>query len=320
MNIMKRLEELNRKEDQFYTMSPEEINDISIELEKLKILLEWLQEQLKNIDEGGYNTESKRVAFNMKNTTPYCFKKVAFPMLISNKDTVPVEIFNWSQDEVKEIVFYYDFDNDPAYARNKSVNLSTDANDIEIEFYEKGAGSKTGNAVEKPYRYPVGFSEKQGYIVFLNSFCEKVPEYDLKAKGRMIQKLLVDIFEAVRMDPDLESKTGRLMNIYLPNVRSTMHSYMQAVSGGTAGGAAGYTASGRSGNTAGGSAGGAAGGSAGGTSTGKIEELRKSLHETLNILIKALNELIRRFHSDSADESNVNLDILKKFMQEDGLL
>ena len=248
----------------------------------------------------------------MKNTTPYCFKKVAFPMLISNKDTVPVEIFNWSQDEVKEIVFYYDFDNDPAYARNKSVNLSTDANDIEIEFYEKGAGSKTGNAVEKPYRYPVGFSEKQGYIVFLNSFCEKVPEYDLKAKGRMIQKLLVDIFEAVRLDPDLESKTGRLMNIYLPNVRSTMHSYMQAVSGVTAGGAAGYTASGRSENTA--------GGAAGGTSTGKIEELRKSLHETLNILIKALNELIRRFHSDSADESNVNLDILKKFMQEDGLL
>ena len=103
MNIMKRLEELNRKEDQFYTMSPDEINDISIELEKLKTLLEWLQEQLKNIDEGGYNTESKRVAFNMKNTTPYCFKKVAFPMLISNKDTAPVEIFNWSQDEVKEI-------------------------------------------------------------------------------------------------------------------------------------------------------------------------------------------------------------------------
>ena len=144
----------------------------------------------------------------------------------------------------------------------------------------------------------------------------------------MIQELLVDIFEAVRMDPDLESKTGRLMNIYLPNVRSTMHSYLQAVSGGTAGGAAGYTASGRSGNTAGGTAGytasgrsgNTAGGAAGGTSTGKIDELRKSLHETLNILIKALNELIRRFHSDSADESNVNLDILKKFMKEDGLL
>lgn len=312
MNIMKRLEELNRKENQFYTMSPDEINDISIELEKLRTLLEWLQEQLKNIDEGGYNTESKKVAFNMKNTTPYCFKKVYFPLLISKKDTVPVEIFNWSQDEVKEIVFYYDFDNDPAYARNKSVNLSTDVNDIEIEFYEKGVAGKTGNAVEKPYRYPTGFSEKQGYIVFLNSFCEKVPEYDLKAKGRMIQKLLVDIFEAVRKDPELESKTGRLMNIYLPNVRSTMHSYLQAVSGGTAGGAIG--------GAAGGTAGGVAGSTAGGTSSEKIDELRKSLHETLNILIKALNELIRRFHSDSADESNVNLDLLKKFMQEDGLL
>ena len=140
--------------------------------------------------------------------------------------------------------------------------------------------------------------------MFLNSFCEKVPEYDLKAKGRMIQKLLVDIFEAVRKDPELESKTGRLMNIYLPNVRSTMHSYLQAVSGGAIGGAAG----------------GVSGSTAGGTSSEKIDELRKSLHETLNILIKALNELIRRFHSDSADESNVNLDLLKKFMQEDGLL
>ena len=113
-------------------------------------------------------------------------------------------------------------------------------------------------------------------------------EYDLRAKARELESVIIDIFDIMEEKPELTGRTRKFMVVYLPTVNRMMNDYQKASSRNVNG--------------------------------QDVGELRDRTHEAMNVAIVAFGKLKEELTRSDVEESEVDLDIMKSFMKEEGLI
>ena len=288
-NITKRIAELQRiVEGSRGELSPADRRQILKEIDAMKEILTWVEYQCSHLSEGSYDSETKELKFVMKNTTRYHFKTLNFTLIAGEDTKIPITVADWRPRKTKEISFYHNFNEDWSYQTRKVIKLKNHADSVEYELFDRRANWKTGLEDGETRKMPTGYSKKQGYLVSIRSFCETVPEYDLKAKARRLEGIIIDIFVLMANKPELRAQTRNFMIVYLPTVNRVLDEYQKASAKNEAG--------------------------------EEIEELRRKTHETLNLAITAFRKLKAKMENGDKDATSVDIDIMKKFMEEEGLV
>lgn len=292
INIVRRIAELQKIVDNSNGyMEPEERRKIHKEIQEMQEILEWVGYQCSHLAEGTYDSDTKELKFVMKNTTRFHFKTLNFTLIAgeSGRDQkIPVTITDWRPRKTKDISIYHNFNNDWSYQTRKVLKMSNNANSVEYELFDRKANKNTGLENGETRKLVTGYSKKQGYLISIRNFCETVPDLDLRAKARRMEFIMVDIFDMMTAKPDLKSQTRKFMIVYLPTVNRIMEEYLKAVSGNTQG--------------------------------EDLDELRNKTHEALDLAIKSFKKLKEVMGYGNNEGTEIDLEIMKKLMQEEGLV
>ena len=289
-NIVQRIAELQKMVDEG-TMDPADRRKYLKEIDEMREILTWVGYQCSHVAEGDYDRDTRELTFVMKNTTRYHFKTLNFTLIAGDdgkEENIPITIADWKPRQTKDIKIYHDFNNDWSYKARKVIKLKNHANSVEYDLFDKHANRNTGLTEGETRKLVTGYSKKQGYLVSIRSFCETVREYDLRAKARRLESIVIDIFDLMAAQPDLRAQTRKFMVVYLPTVNRALDDYQEALAGNCRG--------------------------------EELEELRDKTHETLNLAITAFRKLKAKMEGGDREASDVDLDIMKKFMEEEGLI
>ena len=283
INPVKRVKEIEDDFKRDFALTESEIENYQTEIKMLSEILNWIKDEMGAIAEGSYDDETKLLKFNMKNRTRYCFEQFNFSLTTGDNTEIPIEIQLWRPGEEREIGMYHDFTQANHFDPYENVRLSADIDTLEFKILKGDP-----NAFSKDRKIKLGYSEAQGLLVRLRSFRKNVPDYDLKAKTRKIEKLTMAILDGAKRNPDQAHKTSKLTSVYLPALCRTMESYLQAT---------------KSGETK-------------TTSDKRLEEL----HETIDISTTAFKNMNDSLHESTKAESEIDLKVMKEMMRNDGLI
>ena len=233
-NITKQIADIEKTINSGYC-SPTEIEKYKKQIAELRSIVEWLSYQCSALYQATYDNETKELIIKMKNTTRFHFKTVAFCIETRDKTQIPITVIDWKPNRTKSINFFHDFNNDEGYRTRKSLKLSIDINTVEYEFYDGKAYFNTGNDTDEKYVKPNKYSKTQEYLVIIRNFCDAATEYDMKAKARMLEDLLISIYDKVALKPELVTKINKLNELYLPTICKGLDNYVDAVNKGLLG-------------------------------------------------------------------------------------
>ena len=292
INITRRIDELQKIVDgNDDRMEPDVKRKYLAEIREMKTILNWIAHQCSDLAEGTYNSGSKELKFVMKNTTRFHFRTLNFSLIAGEggtEKTIPVTVTDWRPGRTKQISIYHDFNNDWSYRTRTVIKLKNRADSVEYELAGSRSGRNAGLKGSGARNHVTGYSKKQGYLVTIRSFCDNVPEYDLRAKARRLEGLIIDIFDIMSKRQDLRARTRKFMVVYLPTVCRTLDDYQSALTGNNTG--------------------------------EEMKALREKTHETLNLSITAFQNLKEDIGGADRAESEVDLEIMKTMMREEGLL
>ena len=133
-----------------------------------------------------------------------------------------------------------------------------------------------------------GDNDRQYYIDKIRDFYKTVDRYDMRAKARKIEHLLIMIFDREDSNPNQKKKTSRLIRTYLPTITKAMDRYAEMQKGDLQG-------EGR-------------------------DQMQKSVNELLNLSVQALAEIQDKMYSDDVIDTSVDVKVLKTLMQQEGLI
>jgi|GEM_PF-5086265 len=288
-NIIKRISEIEDIINRYGTsMEPATRKKYLKEIEDMKEILSWIEYQCSHLYEAIYVSDSREMSFVMKNTTKHYFRTLKFDLVTYDDKKIHITVNDWRPRKTRKITFYHDFNNDWHYKTMNVIRFKSNADSIEYELYDEDANRNTGLLEGESRQVVSGISRKQGYLVAIRSFCESVEEYDLRAKARELEDIIIDIFDIMKEKPELTGQTRKFMVIYLPTVNRTMNDYQKAVS--------------RNVNSA------------------DVVELRGKTHEALDLAVVAFRKLKEDLTRSDVEESEVDLDIMRSFMKEEGLI
>ena len=131
-------------------------------------------------------------------------------------------------------------------------------------------------------------NRRQHYIDKLRSFYNSVDQYDMKAKARRVEHLLIMIFDREDSHPEQKKKSTRLIGTYLPTLSKALDRYIEMQNGELKG-------EGR-------------------------EQMQKSINELLNLSIQAFTEIQEKMYADDVIETSVDIKLMKTLMQQEGLV
>ena len=131
-------------------------------------------------------------------------------------------------------------------------------------------------------------NNRQFYIDKIRVFYNTVDRYDLKAKARRVEHLLIMIFDREDNHPEQKKKTTRLVRTYLPTITKALDRYVEMQEGQLGG-------EGR-------------------------EQMQDSINELLNLSIQAFTDIQEKMYSDDVIETSVDIKVLKTLMQQEGLV
>ncbi len=287
-NITRRIDELQDVMDRYGpTLSEADRAKYLREINEMKKTLRLVEQQCSQLAEGDYDSEKRELRFIMKNTTRLHFRELGFT-LIAGGEKIPVVITDWRPGEKKTIRIYHDFNDDWHYKTMNVIRLKNHADSVEYALYDPSAARNTGLEGGETRKRPTGYSEKQGYLVSIRSFCEKVTQLDLRAKARRLEGLIIDIFDIMSARPELRTRTRKFMVVYLPMVNRALAEYQKAASGNG--------------------------------SEADLVAFAERTHETLDLALTAFRKLKEKLNDGEIEESEVDLEIMKRFMKEEGLL
>lgn len=129
---------------------------------------------------------------------------------------------------------------------------------------------------------------RQYYIDKIRRFYKSVDRYDMRAKARKIEHLLILIFDREDSNPEQKRRTSRLLSTYLPTITKAMDRYVEMQKGDLQG-------EGR-------------------------EQMQKSVNELLNLSIQALSEIQEKMYADDVIDTSVDVKVMKTLMQQEGLI
>lgn len=268
--------------------SQSDIEKYKKQIAELKSIVEWLNYQCSALYQAAYDNETKELIIKMKNTTQFHFKTVAFCIETRDKTQIPITVIDWKPNKTKSINFFHDFNNDEGYRTRKSLKLSIDINSVEYEFYDGKAYFNTGNDTDEKYVKPNQYAKTQGFLVIIRNFCNAVPEYDLKAKARMLEDLLISIYDKVALNPELSTKVNKLNELYLPTICKSLDNYIDAIKKGLSG--------------------------------DNIENIKSNADDVLTTAIMATKKIKNDLYSGSVIDSTIDTLAMKDMMRRDGLL
>jgi len=133
-----------------------------------------------------------------------------------------------------------------------------------------------------------GDNDRQYYIDKIRDFYKTVDRYDMRAKARKIEHLLIMIFDREDSNPSQKKKTSRLIRTYLPTITKAMARYVEMQKGDLQG-------EGR-------------------------DQMQKSINELLNLSVQAFAEIQDKMYSDDVIDTSVDVKVLKTLMQQEGLV
>ncbi len=289
INIVKRIDEIQKIVDKYGdSMEPSSRNKYLKEIKDMREILDWIEYQCTHLYEGTYNSDSREMTFTMKNTTRFHFRVLSFALITYDGKKIRINVNDWRPRRAKKISFYHDFNNDWHFKTMNVIRFKNHAESVEFDLYDPRAAEKTGLEGGEQRRIVDGISKKQGYLVSIRSFIESVKEYDLRAKARELESVIIDIFDIMEEKPELTGRTRKFMVVYLPTVNRMMNDYQKASSRNVNG--------------------------------QDVGELRDRTHEAMNVAIVAFGKLKEELTRSDVEESEVDLDIMKSFMKEEGLI
>ena len=293
INIVKRIDEIEKIIDQYgNSMDPASRRRHLGEIEDMREILSWIEYQCAHPYEAIYVSDSREMSLVMKNTTKHHFRTLNFSLVTYDDKEIKISVNDWRPKKTKKIVFYHDFNSDWHYQTMNVTRFRNDANSVECELYDwSAAPHAAGNKVQEDGGSPRetrGISRKQAYLVAIRSFCETIDEYDLRAKARELEDITIDIFDIMDEKPEMSGQTRKFMVVYLPTVNRMMNDYRKAVSRNVR--------------------------------SEDVRELRANTHEALNLAIVAFRKLKENLTQNNVEEKEVDLDIMRSFMKEEGLI
>ena len=289
INIVKRIDELEKIVNEYgVSMDPSTRRKYLKEIEEMREILSWVEYQCSHLYEGTYISDSCEMSFVMKNTTRYHFRTINFTLVTYDNKDIKISVSDWRPRKTRKITFYHDFNSDWHFKAMNAIRFKSNANSVEYELYDEEANRNTGLEGGEQRRAVCGVSKKQGYLVAIRGFCRDVKEYDLRAKARELENVIIDIFEIMNEKPEHRGRTRKFMVVYLPTISKVMSDYRKAASRNV--------------------------------DSGDVRELREKIHETLDISLVAFRKLKEELTQNDIEESEVDLDIMKSFMKEEGLI
>lgn len=129
---------------------------------------------------------------------------------------------------------------------------------------------------------------RQHYIDKIRRFYNSVDRYDMRAKARKIEHLLIMVFDREDSNPEQKRRTSRLLSTYLPTITKAMDRYVEMQKGDLQG-----------------------------TSR---DQMQKSVNELLNMSVQALSEIQEKMYADDVIDTSIDVKVLKTIMQQEGLI
>ncbi len=268
--------------------TPSDANDYRKQVQEMKSIVGWLNYQCTALYQAKYDNETKELQMKMKNTTKYRFRIVRFDITTEDSSHIPITVNDWSPNSTKTISFFHDFNYDYGYKTRKTIKLTIDSKSVEYDLYDANAYKHTGNDNEKRFIQPSRYSKTQGYLTIVRNFYSAVTEYDLKAKSRMLEDLIITIYDRVSIKPELITKIIKLEEIYLPTVCRSLDNYIDVIKKDAAG--------------------------------NNTNEIVKIARNNLDIAIVALTNLKEELYSSAILENTIDTIVMKSMMREEGLL
>lgn len=268
--------------------SQSDIIEYKKQIADLKLIIEWLIYQCSALYQAMYDNETKELIIKMKNTTRFHFKTISFVIQTKDDSKIPITVIDWKPDKTKSINFFHDFNNDEGYRTRKSLKLSIDVNSVEYEFYDDTAYFNTGNNDDKRYVKPNKYDKTQGYLVIIRNFCDTAKDYDLKAKARLLEDLLISIYDKVASKPELVTKVGKLNELYLPTICKSLDNYVDAQNKGLSG--------------------------------TNLEDIKSNAEDVLTTAVIATKKIKNDLYSGAVIDSTIDILAMKDMMKRDGLL
>ena len=287
INITNRIDELNGIIASGNCVSSD-LNEYSRQIKEMRTILEWLNYQCSALSQATYDNETKELSMKMKNTTKQHFRIVRFELETSDLTKIPISVNNWKPNETKAISFFHDFNNDIGYKTRKTMKLSIDVHSVEYDLYDKNALHNTGNDNDDQFVTPGEYSRAQSFLTIIRIFYKTVPDYDLKAKARKLEGLIISIYDRVALKSELNSKISKLEEIYLPGICKSLDNYTDVVNKGTVG--------------------------------SNANDLKMVTTKALNMAVKSTTKLKDELYSGSFVESAVDVTAIEDLMKRDGLL
>ena len=288
-NILRRIDELqNIMNQRGRSLSDAERAGYTREMDEMKTILTWVGEQCTRLGEGDYNSETRELKFEMKNTTRYHFKTLSFTLIAGEGTEIPVTAIDWRPRELKTIYFYYDFNSDWSYRTMREIRLKNRADSVEYELMDPESEGREAPEEAPVRERPAGYSKNQGYLVSVRSFCGSVRQLDLRAKARQLEAILIDLFDIMGENPNQREQTRKFRVVYLPAVNRVLTEYQKA--------------------------------ELHNTPEDELAAMGEKVHETLDTALTAFRNLRVKLQSGKAESSGVELEIMKRLMREEGLL
>ena len=131
-------------------------------------------------------------------------------------------------------------------------------------------------------------AERQAWLDALRYFYNNAMRYDMRAKARKIEHLLVDIFDIEDMHPEQEYPTEKLERLYMPIIIKSLNRLIEMEKTNVVG--------------------------------ENKEEMVKSITELLNDSTTALAEMRDKMYSNDVFDTTADIKVLRTIMRQDGLL